>query len=88
MIHPLDAPWFLPQIYFWLPPRTQYPPSPAPSSPNSKDEACQEFTDLRPTLMIPRDIVHKSINRILLEHRQLLHMIPFVDAAHRNEMHW
>ncbi|MBW0475089.1 hypothetical protein O181_014804 [Austropuccinia psidii MF-1] len=27
--------------------------NPIPSSPHSHDEACQEFTDLRPTLMIP-----------------------------------
>ncbi|MBW0548200.1 hypothetical protein O181_087915 [Austropuccinia psidii MF-1] len=60
---------------------------PVPSSSHSYDDARQEFTDLRPILMIPRAIVHESINRILLEHRRLLHMIPFVDATHRNEMH-
>ncbi|MBW0578512.1 hypothetical protein O181_118227, partial [Austropuccinia psidii MF-1] len=46
-------------------------------SPHSHNDSCQEFTNLKPTLMIPR-----SINHILLEHRQLLHMIPFVDATH------
>ncbi|MBW0485981.1 hypothetical protein O181_025696 [Austropuccinia psidii MF-1] len=61
--------------------------SPAPRSPQSHDEARQEFTNLRPTLMIPRAIVHKSINRILLEHCQLLYMITFVDATCQNEMH-
>ncbi|MBW0567499.1 hypothetical protein O181_107214 [Austropuccinia psidii MF-1] len=55
---------------------------PVPSSSHSHDDACQEFTDLRPTLMIPQAIVHESINRILLEHCRLLHMIPFVDATH------
>ncbi|MBW0498772.1 hypothetical protein O181_038487 [Austropuccinia psidii MF-1] len=50
------------------------------SSPQSYNEAWQEFTDLHPTLMIPQAIVYKSIRRILLEHRQLLHMIPFVEA--------
>ncbi|MBW0588640.1 hypothetical protein O181_128355, partial [Austropuccinia psidii MF-1] len=58
-----------------------------PTSSHSHNDARQEFTDLRPTLMIPQAIVHESINRILLEHRRLLHMIPFVDATHRNEMH-
>ncbi|MBW0551816.1 hypothetical protein O181_091531 [Austropuccinia psidii MF-1] len=62
--------------------------NPTASSPHSHNDTHQEFTDLRPALMIPRAIVHKSINQILLEHRRLLHMIPFVDAAHRNEMHW
>ncbi|MBW0539588.1 hypothetical protein O181_079303, partial [Austropuccinia psidii MF-1] len=60
-----------------VPPRT-----PVPSSPHSYDDACQEFTNLRPTLMIPRAIVHKAINQILLENGCLLHMIPFVDASH------
>ncbi|MBW0502981.1 hypothetical protein O181_042696 [Austropuccinia psidii MF-1] len=43
--------------------------SPVTSFPHSHDEICQEFTDLRPTLMIPQAIVHKSINQILLENR-------------------
>ncbi|MBW0490147.1 hypothetical protein O181_029862 [Austropuccinia psidii MF-1] len=58
-----------------------------PSSPHSQNDACQEFPDLRLTLMIPQAIVHKSINHILLEHCRLLHMIPFVDETHQNEMH-
>ncbi|MBW0552666.1 hypothetical protein O181_092381 [Austropuccinia psidii MF-1] len=81
----------------WIPPSPEIPSS-APENPNassppvqspshSHNDACQEFTDLRPTLMIPRAIVHESINRILLEHRCLLHIIPCVDATHRNEMH-
>ncbi|MBW0537756.1 hypothetical protein O181_077471 [Austropuccinia psidii MF-1] len=63
-------------------------PPPVQRPSHSNDEALQEFTNLRPTLMIPRAIVHKSINQILLEHCHLLHMIPFVDATHQNEMHW
>ncbi|MBW0505096.1 hypothetical protein O181_044811 [Austropuccinia psidii MF-1] len=61
--------------------------NPTTCSPHSHDEACQEFTDLKLPLMIPQAIFHESINRILLEHRQFLHMIPFVDATHQNEMH-
>ncbi|MBW0570378.1 hypothetical protein O181_110093 [Austropuccinia psidii MF-1] len=38
-------PWFLPQ--------RSLPYPLAPTSPQSHDEAWQEFTDLRPTLMIP-----------------------------------
>ncbi|MBW0577701.1 hypothetical protein O181_117416 [Austropuccinia psidii MF-1] len=49
----------------------------AQSSPHSHDEAWQELTDLRPTLMIAH-----AINQILLENRQFLHLIPFVDVAH------
>ncbi|MBW0523502.1 hypothetical protein O181_063217 [Austropuccinia psidii MF-1] len=56
-------------------------------SPHSHDEAQQEFMYLQPTFMIPQAIVHKSINQILLEHHQFLHMIPFVDVTHQNEMH-
>ncbi|MBW0517930.1 hypothetical protein O181_057645 [Austropuccinia psidii MF-1] len=56
------------------------PPVQSPS--HSHNDTRQEFTNLRPTLMIPRAIVHKLINQILLEHRRLLHMIPFVDATH------
>ncbi|MBW0527463.1 hypothetical protein O181_067178 [Austropuccinia psidii MF-1] len=63
------------------------PPSLVPRSPHSHDDARQEFTDLQPTLMIHQAIFHKSINQISLEHCQLLHMIPFMDATHRNEMH-
>ncbi|MBW0469979.1 hypothetical protein O181_009694 [Austropuccinia psidii MF-1] len=55
---------------------------PMPSSPQSHDEAWQEFTNLHPTLMIPQAIVHESINRILLEQCGFLHMIPFVDETH------
>ncbi|MBW0563996.1 hypothetical protein O181_103711, partial [Austropuccinia psidii MF-1] len=61
------------------------PPVQSPS--HSHNDACQEFTKLQPTLMIPQAIVHESINGILLEHCPLLHMIPFVDVTHRNEMH-
>ncbi|MBW0538926.1 hypothetical protein O181_078641 [Austropuccinia psidii MF-1] len=43
------------------------PSLPVTSSPHSHNEACREFTDLKPTLITPRAIVHKSINRILLE---------------------
>ncbi|MBW0533494.1 hypothetical protein O181_073209 [Austropuccinia psidii MF-1] len=58
-------------------------PSPlVPSSPHSNNESLQEFTNLQPMLMIPQ-----VINQILLEHFQLLHMIPFEDVAHQNEMH-
>ncbi|MBW0512779.1 hypothetical protein O181_052494 [Austropuccinia psidii MF-1] len=60
----------------------------AESSPHSHNEAWQEFTNLRPTIMIPQAIVHKSTNQILLKHGRLLPMIPFVDVAHQNEMHW
>ncbi|MBW0545710.1 hypothetical protein O181_085425, partial [Austropuccinia psidii MF-1] len=63
-------------------------PPPVQSPSHSHNDTCQEFTNLQPTLMIPQAIVHESINQILLEHRRLLHMIPFVDATHRNEMHW
>ncbi|MBW0484005.1 hypothetical protein O181_023720 [Austropuccinia psidii MF-1] len=65
----------------------QVPKNPTASSPHSHDEAFQEFTNLKLTLMIPQAIIHKYINQILLEHRQLLHLIPFVDATHQNEMH-
>ncbi|MBW0519909.1 hypothetical protein O181_059624 [Austropuccinia psidii MF-1] len=63
------------------------PKNPTANSLNSNNEACQEFTDRQATLMIPQSIVNKSINQILLEHCQLLHMIPFVDVTHQNEMH-
>ncbi|MBW0517068.1 hypothetical protein O181_056783 [Austropuccinia psidii MF-1] len=69
-----------------LPLRLRTPP--VPSSSHSYDDACQEFTNLRPTLIIPQAIVQDAINQILLEHCHLLHMIPFVDATHQNEMHW
>ncbi|MBW0546858.1 hypothetical protein O181_086573 [Austropuccinia psidii MF-1] len=61
-------------------PTTSSPP--VPSSSHSYDDSRQEFTNLQPTLMIPQ-----AINQILLEHRHLLHMIPFVDVTHQNEMH-
>ncbi|MBW0495827.1 hypothetical protein O181_035542 [Austropuccinia psidii MF-1] len=60
-----------------------YSSLPVPSSSHSYDDTCQQFTNLRPTLMIP-----PAINQILLGHHCLLHMIPFVDATHQNEMHW
>ncbi|MBW0530256.1 hypothetical protein O181_069971 [Austropuccinia psidii MF-1] len=69
--------------FLQLLPRTQLPSPPlVPSSSHSYNDACQEFTDLRPTLMIPRAIIQEAINRILLEHCCLLNMIPFVDATH------
>ncbi|MBW0587267.1 hypothetical protein O181_126982 [Austropuccinia psidii MF-1] len=61
--------------------------SPVQSPSHSHDDARHEFTDLQPILMIPRAIIPKSINQILLEHCRLLHMIPFVDATNQNEMH-
>ncbi|MBW0488986.1 hypothetical protein O181_028701 [Austropuccinia psidii MF-1] len=63
------------------------PKNPTVSSPHSHNEALQEFTDLQSTLMIPQAIDHGSINQILVEHCQLLHMIPFMDATHQKEMH-
>ncbi|MBW0583041.1 hypothetical protein O181_122756 [Austropuccinia psidii MF-1] len=42
--------------------------NPNVSSPHSHNGPRQEFTNLPPTLMIPRAILHKSINTILLEH--------------------
>ncbi|MBW0466532.1 hypothetical protein O181_006247 [Austropuccinia psidii MF-1] len=73
------AVWHL--MAHWIPPPSTPTPVPSPeipaaSSPHSHDEAWQEFMDLRWTLMIPREIFHKSISQILLEHHQLLHMIP------------
>ncbi|MBW0501176.1 hypothetical protein O181_040891 [Austropuccinia psidii MF-1] len=68
-----------------LPPSA--PKNPTASSPHSHNDAYQEFTDLRPPLIIPQAIIPKSINQILLEHCRLPHMIPFVDATHQNEMH-
>ncbi|MBW0560922.1 hypothetical protein O181_100637 [Austropuccinia psidii MF-1] len=54
---------------------------PVLSSSHSYHDACQDFTNPQPTLMIPR-----AINQILLEHQRLLHMISFVDATQQNEM--
>ncbi|MBW0548614.1 hypothetical protein O181_088329 [Austropuccinia psidii MF-1] len=48
---------------------------PAPSYPQSHDEAQQEFTNLRPTLMIPQAIFHESINRILLSQPQRMTLL-------------
>ncbi|MBW0561952.1 hypothetical protein O181_101667 [Austropuccinia psidii MF-1] len=76
-IHPLDPPL-----------QPQCPREPQLQSPShSHNDAHHEFTDLRPTLMIPQAIVHESINQILLEHCRFLHMIPFINATHQNEMH-
>ncbi|MBW0475096.1 hypothetical protein O181_014811 [Austropuccinia psidii MF-1] len=58
------------------------PKDPTAPFPSSHNEAWPEFMDLRLTLMIPQAIVHESINQILLEHCQLLHMISFMDATH------
>ncbi|MBW0493490.1 hypothetical protein O181_033205 [Austropuccinia psidii MF-1] len=63
------------------------PKKPTASSPQPHNEARQEFTNFLLTLMIPETLVHETINQILLEHHQLLQMILFVDATHRNEMH-
>ncbi|MBW0500814.1 hypothetical protein O181_040529 [Austropuccinia psidii MF-1] len=91
IIVPLHLPLQSSSTIFPSTPTPEIPPiapkSPTTSSPQSHDEAWQEFRDLLPTLMIPRAIVHKSINQLLLEHCHFLHMIPFVDAAHHNEMH-
>ncbi|MBW0540579.1 hypothetical protein O181_080294 [Austropuccinia psidii MF-1] len=76
-------PILLPQLRL-LPLMFTRPPqrTPVQSPSHSNNDPPQEFTDLRPTLMIPRAIVSKSINRIMLEHCRLLHMIPFVEATH------
>ncbi|MBW0534196.1 hypothetical protein O181_073911 [Austropuccinia psidii MF-1] len=68
-----------------IPPIT--PESTTTSSPQSYNEAWKEFTYLRPTLMNLQAFGHDSINQILFEHQCFLHMIPFVDASHENEMH-
>ncbi|MBW0476740.1 hypothetical protein O181_016455 [Austropuccinia psidii MF-1] len=57
-----------------------------PSSPHSHNEAWQEFTNLQPMLIIPQAIVQNSINPILSEDCQFLHIIPFVDDTNQNEM--
>ncbi|MBW0561716.1 hypothetical protein O181_101431 [Austropuccinia psidii MF-1] len=77
----------LPRDPFQCPknPNASSPPVQSPS--HSHNNTRQEFTDLQPTLMIPQAIIHKSINQIFLEHRCLLHMIPFVDATRQNETH-
>ncbi|MBW0505971.1 hypothetical protein O181_045686 [Austropuccinia psidii MF-1] len=59
---------------------------PSEPSPHSNNKALQEFTNMRPMIMIPQPIVHEYINQIFLEHRQFLLMIPFVDVTHQNEM--
>ncbi|MBW0557245.1 hypothetical protein O181_096960, partial [Austropuccinia psidii MF-1] len=80
-------PGSLPRDPFDCPQEPQLLLPPVQSPSHSHNDARQELTDLRLTLMIPQAIVHKSINRILLEHCRLLHMIPFVDETHQNEMH-
>ncbi|MBW0472966.1 hypothetical protein O181_012681 [Austropuccinia psidii MF-1] len=60
---------------------------PAQGTPRFHNEALQEFANLQPKLMITQEIIHKSINQVFLEHHQLLQMIPFMVAAHLNEMH-
>ncbi|MBW0584524.1 hypothetical protein O181_124239 [Austropuccinia psidii MF-1] len=83
LVPPLPAPSLSSTIRPLDPPLHSNASSPPVQSPShSHNDACQEFNDLQPTLMIPRAIVHKSINQILLEHHRLLHMIPFVDATH------
>ncbi|MBW0527138.1 hypothetical protein O181_066853 [Austropuccinia psidii MF-1] len=74
------------------PSQTKEPPipGPSPSSQPHKDNMTHEpEPEVAPmqSREEPFAIIHKSINRILREHRRLLHMIPFVDATHRNEMH-
>ncbi|MBW0473516.1 hypothetical protein O181_013231 [Austropuccinia psidii MF-1] len=80
-IHPSASP-----LLFPLPPLLPQRSQP-PISPHSHNDAQQEFTNLRPALMIPQAIFHDPINQILLENHQLLPMIPFVDTTHQNEMH-
>ncbi|MBW0559539.1 hypothetical protein O181_099254, partial [Austropuccinia psidii MF-1] len=46
---PVGSP--LPPLLQWFPPSA--PKNPTASSPHSHNDACQEFTDLRTTLMIP-----------------------------------
>ncbi|MBW0560121.1 hypothetical protein O181_099836 [Austropuccinia psidii MF-1] len=60
----------------------------APRSPHSHIDARQEAMALQPTLIILQEIIHKSINQILFEHCRFLHMIPFVDVTHKNDIHW
>ncbi|MBW0483126.1 hypothetical protein O181_022841 [Austropuccinia psidii MF-1] len=50
------------------PPLSPSPENPTTSSPQSHNEAWQDFTELQPTLMIPQAIIHESINQILMEH--------------------
>ncbi|MBW0469060.1 hypothetical protein O181_008775 [Austropuccinia psidii MF-1] len=66
-------------------PNASFPP--APSSPQSHNEAWKEFTDLPPTLMIPQAHFQESISKTLLEHHLFLQIIPFVDATSQNEIH-
>ncbi|MBW0515688.1 hypothetical protein O181_055403 [Austropuccinia psidii MF-1] len=75
---PEDVPICEPELEVALAQSMEEPFVQSPS--HSHYDAHQEFTDLQLTLMIPRAIVHKLINQILLEHCCLLHMIPFVDA--------
>ncbi|MBW0488078.1 hypothetical protein O181_027793 [Austropuccinia psidii MF-1] len=56
-----------------VPPRTAPPPPLIPTMTLARN---------LPTLIIPQAMIHKSINQILWEHCCLLHMIPFMDAAH------
>ncbi|MBW0528781.1 hypothetical protein O181_068496 [Austropuccinia psidii MF-1] len=66
-------------------------PGPSPSSQPPEDVTTREpEPEVAPTQSMeePFAAVHESINRILLQNHYFLHMIPFVDAAHRNEMHW
>ncbi|MBW0549106.1 hypothetical protein O181_088821 [Austropuccinia psidii MF-1] len=46
----------------FVPPRTPTPPLLVQSPSHSHDDARQEFTDLRPALMIPQAIIHESIS--------------------------
>ncbi|MBW0557392.1 hypothetical protein O181_097107 [Austropuccinia psidii MF-1] len=83
----MEEPFDSPSLHSYPSSFPSAPKTPVPSPPHSHNEACQEFTELQPLLMIPQAIVHESINQILLQHHQLLHMIPFVNVTHRNEMH-
>ncbi|MBW0523569.1 hypothetical protein O181_063284 [Austropuccinia psidii MF-1] len=59
---PVGCPCSFPRDPFhFLPEHNHLLPS-APSSPQSHNDAWQEFMDLRLTLMITQAIVHKSIN--------------------------
>ncbi|MBW0542026.1 hypothetical protein O181_081741 [Austropuccinia psidii MF-1] len=84
---PIGCPCSFPRDPFHFHPEHNRLLPPAPSSPQSYNDAWQEFMDLQLTLMIPQAIVHKSINQILLEHHCLLQMIHFVDVTYKNEMY-
>ncbi|MBW0524999.1 hypothetical protein O181_064714 [Austropuccinia psidii MF-1] len=67
------------------PPNRLLPPVQGTSQ--SHNEALEEFTNMKPTPMIPQAIFSKFINQVFLENNPFLHMIPFVNGTHQNEMH-